>query len=86
MPDFRRKPTDVVYSGFRPLFEDWKDTQPTNVLVPESSFTDGVSGSYAVSEEDYSTSAMDNAIYHFGEFTAAETIPAASIPATWPGR
>ncbi|MDT5205898.1 MAG: hypothetical protein QOD34_2534 [Mycobacterium sp.] len=65
------KPTDVVYTGFRPLFEDWKDTQPTNVFVPGSSFTDGISGSYAVSEEDYSTSVMDNAIYHFGAFTPA---------------
>jgi hypothetical protein len=68
-------PTDVVYSGFRPLFEDWKDTQPTNVLVPDSTFTDGVSGSYAVTEEDYSTAVMDNAIYHFGDFTAAADNP-----------
>jgi hypothetical protein len=65
------KPTDVVYTGFRPLFEDWKDTQPANVFVPGSSFTDGISGSYDVSEEDYSTSVMDNAIYHFGAFTPA---------------
>ncbi len=69
------RPTDVVYSGFRPLFEDWKDTQPTNVFVPGSSFADGISGSYNVSEEDYSTSAMDNAIYHFGAFTPAADNP-----------
>lgn len=68
---FGGHPTDVVYSGFRPLFEDWQDTQPTNVLVPGSSFADGISGSYDVSEEDYSTAAMDNAIYHFGTFTPA---------------
>jgi hypothetical protein len=68
-------PTDVVYSGIRPLFEDWKDDQPTNVVVSNSAFTDGISGSYNVSEQDYSTALMDNAIYHFGSFTAAADNP-----------
>jgi hypothetical protein len=68
-------PTDVVYSGVRPLFEDWKDDQATNVVVSDSSFTDGISGSYDVSEQDYSTAVMDNAIYHFGDFTAAADNP-----------
>jgi hypothetical protein len=68
-------PTDVVYAGVRPLFEDWKDDQSTNVVVSDSSFTDGISGSYDVSEQDYSTAVMDNAIYHFGDFTAAADNP-----------
>lgn len=71
-------PTDVEYSGFRPFFEDWQDTQPTNVLVggaAGSQFTDGISGSYDVSEQDYSTALMDNAIYHFGNFTPAADNP-----------
>jgi hypothetical protein len=68
-------PTEVVYSGFRPLFEDWKDDQATNVVVGNSSFTDGISGSYDVSEQDYSTALMDNAIYKFGAFTAAGDNP-----------
>lgn len=68
-------PTDVVYSGVRPLFEDWKDDQPTNVVVSDSSFNDGISGSYDVTEQDYSTAVMDNAIYHFGDFTAATDNP-----------
>jgi hypothetical protein len=69
------EPTDVVYTGFRPLFEDWKDLQPTNVDVASSSFTGGISGSYDVSEQDYSTAVMDNAIYQFGDFTAATDNP-----------
>jgi hypothetical protein len=69
-------PTDVVYQGIRPLAEDWKDLQPTNVVVSNSTFTDGISGSYNVSEQDYSTSLMDNAIYNFGNFTAAADNPA----------
>src|ERR1035441_3233751 len=71
-------PTDVVYSGFRPLFEDWQDTQPTNVDVAGSSFAGGTSGSYDVSEEDYSTAVMDNEIYKFGDFTAAADNPTRS--------
>jgi hypothetical protein len=34
--------------GSGPLFEDWQDTQPTNVDVAGSSFAGGISGSYDV--------------------------------------
>ncbi len=65
------EPTDVVYAGFRPLFEQWTDTQPTNVDVAGSPFVNGVSGSYDVSEEDTSTPYIDDVTYHFGDFTPA---------------
>ena len=67
-------PTDVTYSGIRPLFTDWQDTQPVNVDVTQgaSSF---VSGSYDVSEQDYQSSLMDNAIYQYSGFTPATTNP-----------
>ena len=44
-------------------------------MVSNSSFTDGISGSYDVTEQDYSTALVDNAIYQFGDFTAAEDNP-----------
>lgn len=65
------KPTDVEYYGFRPLFEQWVDNQPTNVDVAGSSFTGGISGSYDVSENDISTPYLDEATYVFGNFTSA---------------
>lgn len=68
-------PTDVVYQGIRPLLDDWKDNQLTNVVVSNSTFTDGISGSYDISEQDFQSSLMDNAIYHFGDFTAAADNP-----------
>lgn len=68
-------PTDVVYSGFRPFFEEWTDNQPTNVDVTDSSFVNGVSGSYDISEEDISTPYVDDVTYHYGDFTAAADNP-----------
>ena len=65
------KPTDVEYYGFRPLFEQWVDNQPTNVDVAGSSFPGGISGSYDVSENDISTPYLDEATYVFGNFTPA---------------
>jgi hypothetical protein len=44
-------------------------------VVSNSSFTDGISGSYDVTEQDYSTALVDNAIYQFGDFTGAEDNP-----------
>jgi hypothetical protein len=44
-------------------------------VVTNSSFTDGISGSYDVTEQDYSTALVDNGIYQFGDFTAAEDNP-----------
>jgi hypothetical protein len=44
-------------------------------VVSNSSFTDGISGSYDVTEQDYSTALVDNAIYQFGDFTAAADNP-----------
>jgi hypothetical protein len=64
-------PTDVNYYGFRPLFEQWVDNQPTNVDVAGSSFAGGISGSYDVSENDISTPYLDEATYTFGNFTPA---------------
>lgn len=64
-------PTDVQYYGFRPMFEQWVDNQPTNVEVAGSSFTGGIAGSYDVSENDISTPYLDEATYEFGNFTAA---------------
>lgn len=64
-------PTDVQYYGFRPLFEQWVDDQPTNVDVAGSSFAGGIAGSYDVSENDISTPYLDEATYDFGNFTAA---------------
>ncbi len=66
-----RHPTDVFYGGFRPFFTDWQDTQPVNVDVTGSGFAGGVSGSYSVSEQDIQTPILDNAIYHYGDFTPA---------------
>lgn len=63
--------TDVNYYGFRPLFEQWADNQPTNVDVADSSFTNGISGSYDVTENDISTPTLDNVSYLFGDFTPA---------------
>jgi hypothetical protein len=68
-------PTDVVYQGFRPIFEEWTDNQPTNVDVTGSPFAEGVSGSYDVSELDVSTPYVDDVTYHFGDFTAAADNP-----------
>jgi hypothetical protein len=65
------EPTDVQYYGFRPLFEQWVDNQPTNVDVAGSSFAGGISGSYDVSENDISTPYLDEATYDFGAFTPA---------------
>lgn len=67
-------PTDVVYQGFRPLVDDWKDNQLANVVVTENG-TSFVSGSYNVTEQDFSSPAMDNAIYQFGNFTPAADNP-----------
>jgi hypothetical protein len=64
-------PTDVAYYGFRPLFEQWVDNQPTNVEVPGSAFVNGVSGSYGVSENDIATPYLDEVTYQFGNFTPA---------------
>jgi hypothetical protein len=64
-------PTDVEYAGFRPFFEQWTDDQPTNVDVTDSSFVNGVSGSYDVSERDISTPYVDDVTYHYGDFTVA---------------
>jgi hypothetical protein len=44
-------------------------------VVSNSSFTDGICGSYDVTEQDYSTALVDNAIYQFGDFTAAADNP-----------
>ena len=63
------KPTDVEYYGFRPLFEQWVDNQPTNVEVADSPFAGGISGSYDVSENDISTPYLDEATYVYGDFT-----------------
>jgi len=65
------EPTDVQYYGFRPLFEQWADNQPTNVDVAGSSFVNGISGSYDVTENDISTPDFDNVSYIFGDFTPA---------------
>ncbi len=62
-------PTDVVYSGFRPFFEEWTDNQPTNVDV--AGIPNDVSGSYDVSETDISTPYFDEVTYQFGNFTPA---------------
>lgn len=61
-------PTDVHYSGFRPLFADWKDTQPVNVDVTQNGVTT-IAGSYQVKEEDYESKIWDHAVYKFGDFT-----------------
>lgn len=61
-------PTDVLYQGIRPRFSNWTDTQPTNVEVTQGD-TSFVSGSYDVKEEDYESSRIDHAEYHFGDFT-----------------
>ncbi|HME78793.1 MAG TPA: hypothetical protein VKI00_25020 [Mycobacterium sp.] len=68
-------PTDVLYQGFRPYFEEWTDNQPTNVDVAGSSFAGDVSGSYDVSELDLSTQQLDDVTYHFGDFTPAADNP-----------
>lgn len=68
-------PTDVVYQGFRPILEEWTDNQPTNVDVAGSSFVNGVSGSYDVSELDVATQEFDDVTYKFGDFTAAADNP-----------
>jgi hypothetical protein len=65
------EPTDVQYYGFRPLFEQWADNQPTNVDVAGSSLAGGISGSYDVTENDISTPFLDNVSYKFGDFTPA---------------
>jgi hypothetical protein len=65
------EPTDVQYYGFRPLFEQWVDNQPTNVEVAGSSFAGGISGSYDVSENDISTPYLDEATYVYSDFTSA---------------
>jgi hypothetical protein len=64
-------PTDVEYSGVQPLFAEWTDTQPVNVLDPDSSFADGITGSYSVSEADYDSPFSDTSVYKFGTFTPA---------------
>jgi hypothetical protein len=64
-------PTDEVYQGIRPILTDWQDHQPVSVEVPGSSFINDISGSYNVSEQDFTSSLMDNAIYHVGDFTPA---------------
>ena len=64
-------PTNVNYEGFRPMFEEWTDNQPTNVVVNGAPFTDGISGSYNVGEIDYSTPYVDSASYQFGTFSPA---------------
>jgi hypothetical protein len=61
-------PTDVVYKGFRPLFADWRDDQPTNVEVTQGDKS-SVAGSYDVKEFDYESKVMDHAEYKFGDFT-----------------
>ena len=68
-------PTDVVYQGFRPFLTDWQQNQPVNVEVPGSSFANDISGSYVVSEQDFQSPLMDNAIYKYGDFTSAATNP-----------
>ena len=67
-------PTDVVYSGFRPIATDWQSNQPVNVDVTHgaSSF---VSGSYNVSEQDFQSPMLDNSIYQYSNFIPAATNP-----------
>jgi hypothetical protein len=61
-------PTDVHYSGFRPLFADWRDTQPVNIEATQNGVTT-IEGSYQVKEEDYESKIWDHATYKFGDFT-----------------
>jgi hypothetical protein len=68
-------PTDVLYQGFRPVFTEWTDNQPTNVEVAGSDFAGGVSGSYNVSELDVATPYVDDVTYQFGNFTPAADNP-----------
>lgn len=70
------EPTDIFYSGFRPIVTDWADNQPVNVEVtPSDGGAAFVSGSYNVSEADYKWPVYDISEYHYGTFTPAADNP-----------
>lgn len=63
-------PIDTSYQGFRPLTTEWVSTQPVNVDVTQAG-TSFVSGSYNVSEQNFTSSVLDQATYKYGAFTPA---------------
>ena len=53
------------YVGFQPLFTEWQQYQPTNVVLDGSTV-----GSYDVFESDYATPLTDESLYDFGAATS----------------
>ncbi|WP_156751503.1 hypothetical protein [Mycobacterium sp. 1245111.1] len=65
------------YVGFQPLFTEWQQYQPTNVVI------DGTTvGTYNVFETDYATPWSDQSVYIFGSATSGGTDPGGLAGAT----
>ncbi len=65
------------YVGFQPLFTEWQQYQPTNVLIGGTTV-----GSYNVFESDYATPWSDESVYTFGTATSGGTDPGGLAGAT----
>jgi len=65
------------YVGFQPLFTEWQQYQPTNVVVDGSTV-----GSYDVFESDYATPLTDESLYDFGTATSGGADPGGLAGAT----
>ena len=65
------------YVGFQPLFTEWQQYQPTDVVIGGSTV-----GSYYVFESDYATPWTDESTYTFGTATSGGTDPGGLAGAT----
>jgi hypothetical protein len=66
-------PIDPVYEGFRPIATQWTSTQPVEVQVAQPGGGDFISGTYNVSEQDFTSPFVDQGTYQYGDFTTAAT-------------
>lgn len=65
------------YVGFQPLFTEWQQYQPTDVVIGGTTV-----GSYNVFESDYATPWSDESLYKFGDAVTGGTDPGGLANAT----
>lgn len=65
------------YVGFQPLFTEWQQYQPTDVVIGGTTV-----GSYNVFESDYATPWTDESVYNFGSATSGGADPGGLAGAT----
>jgi hypothetical protein len=58
------------YVGFQPLFTEWQQYQPTDVVINGTTV-----GTYDVFETDYATPWSDESVYNFGSATSGGADP-----------